>query len=330
VQRGNRENQITRRAMLGRTTALTGGLLITGVAGRLPWEGLHAWWDSGQAAQADALAQRRAQLGAIAISSVKLGDNLVMLSGPGGNVAVLSGPDGLVAVDTFVQPAWPAFKKTLDGIGGSIKAAIDTHWHYDHADNNANLRQAGALVIAHANTSKRLSQRHELLGMVFEPSPQAAHPTQTFTDSDRLQANGESIELGYIPPAHTDTDIYIRFPKANVLHLGDTYFNGGYPFIDATTGGGIGGMIVAADRSLKLADRSTKIIPGHGALSDREALGRYRDMLVTVRDRVQKLKTSGRKLEEVLAAKPTADLDATWGKGFVPGDMFVTIVYNTL
>ena len=291
---------------------------------------LAAWWQAGQTAPPDLLAQRRAQSGAIPIATQKLADNLLMLSGPGGNVAVLSGPDGLVVVDTFVQPAWPALKKTLDGLGAPIKAAIDTHWHFDHSDNNANLRQAGAVVIAHANTAKRLSERLEVLGMKFEPAPEAARPSQTFTDSHRLVANGESVELGYFPPAHTDTDIYIRFPRANVLHVGDTYFNGGYPFLDVVTGGNIGGMIDAANRALKLADRSTKIIPGHGPLGSMETLTSYRDMLVTVRDRVQKLKASGRKVEEVVAEKPTADLDGAWGKGFMPPDMFVTLVYSTL
>jgi glyoxylase-like metal-dependent hydrolase (beta-lactamase superfamily II) len=310
---------ITRRQMLARTTAAAGGLLIAN-------HPLAAWWQ----AQPDLLAQRRAQSAAIPITTRKLADNLLMLSGPGGNVAVLTGPDGLIVVDTFVQPAWPALKKTLDGLGVPVKAAIDTHWHYDHADNNAPLRRAGAAIIAHANTAKRLSQRLEVLGMTFEPVPEAARPTQTFTETHRLTANGENVELAYIPPSHTDTDIYIRFPRANVLHLGDTYFSSGYPFFDVVTQGNIGGMIEAANRGLKLADASTKIIPGHGPLGDMKTLTAYRDMLVSVRDRVQKLKRSGRTLDEVVKEKPTGDLDAVWGKAFMMPDMFVTLVYNTL
>jgi glyoxylase-like metal-dependent hydrolase (beta-lactamase superfamily II) len=306
--------------MLTRTAAAAGGLLLAG-------DPLTAWW---QGAQPDLLAQRRAQSGAIPIATQKLADNLVMLSGPGGNVAVLTGPDGLFVVDTFVQPAWPALKKTLDGLGAPIKAAIDTHWHFDHSDNNASFRQAGAAVIAHANTTKRLSETLEVLGMKFEPVPETAKPSQTFSDTHRLTANGENVELGYIPPAHTDTDIYIRFPRANVLHLGDTYFNGGYPFFDTVTRGNIAGMIDAANRGLKLADGTTKIIPGHGPLGDMKTLTAYRDMLVTARDRVQKLKASGRKLEEVVKEKPTADLDGVWGKGFMTPEAFVTLVYQTV
>jgi cyclase len=312
---------ITRRQALGRTVLLSGGALLF-------WEARSS--GSAQGAQPDLLAQRRAQAGAVPIATRQLTDTLVLLSGPGGNVAVLRGTDGLVVVDTFVQPAWPALRKVLDGIGGSPRAAINTHWHYDHADNNAGLRAAGAAVLAHTNTAKRLSERHEILGMRIDPAPEAGRPTQTFTSSHRLEANGENIELGAFAPAHTDTDIYVRFPTANVLHLGDTYFNGGYPFIDTVTGGRIGGMITAADRAISLADSSTRIIPGHGPLGDLKTLTTYRDMLVLVRDRVQQLKTAGRTLEEVLAAKPTTDLDPTWGKGFLTPDMFVTLVYNTL
>lgn len=225
----------------------------------------------------------------------------------------------------------PGLKQTIDGLGSApIKLLIDTHWHFDHTDNNQRFREAGAGIVAHENTRKRLTEPHELLGMRFNPAPAGALPTQTFKDTYALQANGESIQAGYIPPAHTDTDIYIQYAKANVLHLGDVFFNGMYPFIDAGTGGNIGGMIQGSDRALKMVDSSTKIVPGHGPLGDRAVLLRYRDMLVTVRERVQKLKSGGRTLEEVVVAKPTADLDGVWGKGFMQPNDFVAIVYGTL
>ena len=321
---------------MNRREVLRGGVALAGGAMLNPLWPLHA---SGAAAQqaatspTDQVAAARAQMAAAPIESLTLTDSLTMLSGPGGNVVVLNGGDGKFVVDTFVQGAWDKLKQTLDGIGPApIKAAIDTHWHFDHADNNASFRKAGAAVIAHENTAKRLSQAIELkaLGMTFPASPPEAQPTQTFKDIHTIDANGEQIRLGYVPPAHTDTDIYIRFAKGNVLHLGDLFFNGVYPFIDANTGGRIGGMIAAADMCLKLADGSTKIVPGHGPLGDRAALARYRDMMVTVRDRVQKLKSSGRSMPDVVAAKPTADLDAIWGKGFMQPDNFVTIVYSTL
>jgi cyclase len=284
-----------------------------------------------QAPAADPIAKMRAELGAVPIERVKLTGALTMLSGPGGNVVVLDGPDGKIVVDSFVQTAWAPLKKVLDEISNArITSLINTHWHFDHSDNNQNFRKAGAAIVAHENTRKRLMETHELLGMRFTPAPADALPTQTFRQTHALSANGEQVSLGHIPPSHTDTDIYIRFSKANVLHLGDVFFNGIYPFIDAGTGGTIDGMIAGADLALGMADTSTRIVPGHGPLADKAALTKARDMLVTVRDRVQKLKTAGRKLEEAIAAKPTADLDGTWGKGFMPPDMFVSIVYNTL
>jgi len=282
-------------------------------------------------APADPLAAARAQTAAVPIEALKLSDTLTMLSGPGGNVVVLNGPDGKIVVDTFVQGVWPALKQRLDAMGNApIKLVIDTHWHFDHTDNNESFRNAGAGVLAHENTRKRLSESNDLLGMHFNPAPAAARPTDTFTQTRTMQANGERVDLGYIPPAHTDTDIYIHYTRANVLHLGDVFFNGMYPFIDASTGGSINGMITGTERMLKMANDTTKVVPGHGPLGDRPALTKYRDVLVTVRDRVRKLKEAGRSVQDVVTAKPTADLDATWGKGFMQPDVFVTIVYNTL
>ena len=320
-------------ARITRRDLLRGGMTFGAALALAP---LWPEWVSGAAQQtaappADPLAAMRAQLGAAPLQALKLSDTLTMLSGPGGNVVVLNGPDGKIVVDTFVQPAWNALKQALDGMGSApVKAVVDTHWHFDHADNNGNFRKAGAAVVAHENTSKRLSGTHELLGMKFLPAPPEMLPTQTFKDAHKLDANGEQVTLGYIPPAHTDTDIYIRFSKGNVLHLGDVYFNGIYPFIDGSTGGSINGMIDGANLAIKLADPATKIVPGHGPLGDRATLTQYAEMLVTVRDRVRKLKTSGRSLAETVAEKPTKDLDAVWGKGFMPPDNFVALVYNTL
>ena len=281
----------------------------------------------------DAIAARRAQMAAAPVQTLKITDALTMLSGPGGNIVVLNGSDGKFVVDTFVQGAWDKLKAALDALGPApLKAAIDTHWHFDHADNNAAFRAAGAAVIAHDNTKARMAQRHDIksLGIVFPASPPEALPTETFGATRAIEANGERIALAYVPPAHTDTDISIHFAKGNVLHLGDLFFNGMYPFIDASTGGNIGGMIAAADGALKFVDARTKIVPGHGPMADRTALTAYRDMLATVRDRVAKLKAAGRTLEETIAARPTADLDGAWGKGFLTPDVFLSIVYGTL
>ena len=323
----------SRREMLRNSATLAGSAFL---AHLFPTTLLRA--SAAQAAQqapspADMLANLRAQMGAAPIEAQKLADNLTLLSGPGGNVVVLNGPDGKFVVDTFLSPAWPKLKETLDGIGNApLKFVIDTHWHFDHTDNNAPLHAAGATVLAHENTKKRMSEPHDLpvFGLHFNPSPADALPQQTFAASNQLQANGETLALQHFAPAHTDTDIYIHFHKANVIHMGDTFFNGFYPYIDSGTGGKISGMIAAADKILPLADNYTKIVPGHGPLGNKADLTKCRDMLVTARERVQKLKSAGKSAQEAVAAKPLADLDPVWGKGRINGDLFVQVAYLAL
>ena len=282
----------------------------------------------------DLTAAFRAQIGAVPIQARQLGENLTLLSGPGGNVVVLHGSDGLIVVDTFVAPAWPKLQESLASLGGGapVKFVINTHWHFDHTDNNAPLHAAGATVVAHANTKRRMSEPHHLavLELDFPPSPASALPQRVFTERYTLEANGERLELSHVPPAHTDTDVTVRFEHANVLHAGDVYFNGRYPYIDGNTGGRVDGMIAASDRLLSRADAGTKIVPGHGPLATRADLVKYRDMLSTAADRVRKLKASGKSLEESIAAKPFTDLDGDWGSGRYKGDDFVKIVYLTL
>jgi glyoxylase-like metal-dependent hydrolase (beta-lactamase superfamily II) len=265
-----------------------------------------------------------------------------MLSGPGGSVVVLNGPDGKFVVDTFVAPAWPKLKEALDGLGNApVKYVIDTHWHFDHTDNNTPLHAAGATVLAHENTKKRMSEPHDLAvlyrgaddaltGLHFDPSPAEALPQQTFATSYQLRANGETLVLQHFAPAHTDTDIYVHFQKASVIQMGDVFFNGMYPYIDAGTGGTISGNIAACDKILSLAGNNTNIVPGHGPLGNKSDLTKFRDMLVTARNRVQKLKSAGKSAQEAVAEKPFADLDPVWGKGIINADQFVQVVYLAL
>ena len=152
----------------------------------------------------------------------------------------------------------------------------------------------------------------------------------TFTDTFNLYFSGETLELGYFPPAHTDTDIYIHYRKGDVLHMGDIWFSGFYPLIDTSTGGNINGMIAAAEKGASLAGGDTVIVPGHGPVGNKSDLEEYRDMLVTVRDRVKAQKSAGKTVEEVVASKPTSDLDATWGHGMIGPDFFVNFVYTSL
>jgi cyclase len=252
---------ITRRQLLRSAAGSSALLSFAAASPRGVANLIAAGWQA-----ADPIAASRAQMGAVPIVSTRLSDNLSMFSGPGGNVVVLNGPDGKLVVDSFVQPAWSPLKQLLDAMGKPpVKLVINTHWHFDHTDNNQRFRQAGAAILAQVNTKKRMSETHDLLGMHFTPSPAAALPTQTFVDLHKQRMNGERVEAGRIPPAHTDTDAYVMFTRANALHLGDVFFHGVYPFIDAGTGGSINGQIAGATLGLKLADNATKIVPGHGA-----------------------------------------------------------------
>jgi cyclase len=291
---------------------------------------------------AELLADMRAWFNAAPLETQMLSEDVTMLSGPGGTVLVLNGPDGKFVVDTFVAPAWPRLKKALDGLGNApVKCVINTHWHFDHTDNNAHLHFPGATVLAHENTKKCMSESHYLPvlhrerdgtidGLNFDPSPMEALPQQTFADSYKLEANGETLALQHVAPAHTDSDIYVHFERANVIQMGDLFFNWMYPYVDPSTGGKLTGMIAAANKILSLAGDDTKIVAGHGPLGRKADLTKYRDMMVTSLDRIQKLKSAGKSAQEAVAEKPFADLDPVWGNGIVNGDQWVQVVYLTL
>lgn len=316
--------ELSRRRFLRHAALVGGGAVVLGHV-----QDVQA--TSQISAQGDAAAALRAQTGSIPIVTTRLADRLMMLSGPGGNVVVLHGPDGKLVVDSFLQPAWPQLKSTLDGLGGgAIKTVIDTHWHLDHVDNNAHFRDAGAGVLAHVNTRSRLTQPHDLMGMHFDPAPAGALPTDTFTDKRSITMNYELVAVAHVPPAHTDTDVFVHYTRANVLHMGDVFFNGMYPFIDAATGGHINGMIAGADRALAMTNARTKIVPGHGPLSDHAGLLRYRRVIATIRDRVRDMKRARKTLAQIQAAKPSAQFDGEWGKGMVAPNDFIALVYNTL
>lgn len=322
----------TRREIFRGAAALAGGALA---ARFYPAELLRAATPAfpQEKSPAEQLAAMRAQFGATPIQSQPLAEAITLLSGPGGNVVVLNGADGKLMADTFVQPAWPHLKDALAAIGNApVKTAIDTHWHFDHSDNNASLRAAGATLVAHVNTKKRMSETHTLavLNLTFAPSPAAALPQQTFAQSRKIMMNGETVELVHVAPAHTDSDIYVHYHEANVLQTGDVFFNGIYPYIDSGTGGSVSGMIAGATKLLAVADSNTKVVPGHGALGTKADLMKFRDMLTTVRGRLQKLKTAGKTVEEAVAAKPLADLDPVWGKGLFNSDTFIQIAYPAL
>ncbi|HEY1253993.1 MAG TPA: MBL fold metallo-hydrolase [Terracidiphilus sp.] len=267
------------------------------------------------------------------IKTTRLYDNLYLLQGLGGNMALQTGAEGNILIDASFAPAVP---RILQAIAAQSKDAsfmlINTHWHQDHTGGNEGLHAAGFTITAHENTRKRLAapQTMKLFHREIPASPAEALPTITFNDAMNLFHNGDTVDLVHFAPAHTDTDIYIYFHKADVLHLGDIWFNGVYPFIDEGTGGSIGGMIRAADKALAVAGGATKMIPGHGPLGTKAEFQRYRDMLVAVRDNVAALKSAGASEQEAVSKKPTAEFDGAWGKGFMTADQFSGIVYRTL
>jgi glyoxylase-like metal-dependent hydrolase (beta-lactamase superfamily II) len=280
----------------------------------------------------DRLAQMRAAAASTPIKTTKLYDNIWLLQGAGGNMAVQTGKDGIVLIDSSFATAVPHVKEAIAGISTDAPhALVNTHWHVDHVDGNEGMHAAGYHVIAHEKTKTRMSQPADMKLMHFTlPAyPDGALPSTIFSDSIKQDHNGDSVQLVHYDPAHTDTDIYIHFQNADVLHCGDIFFNGMYPFIDEGSGGSIGGTIDAAKKSTTLADDKTKIIPGHGPLGNKPDLKSYIDMLSTVRDKVAALKKSGASEQEVIAKKPTADLDPQWAHGGSP-DMFIGIVYRTL
>src|SRR6201996_1888687 len=266
------------------------------------------------------------------IKTHKLRNNIIVLEGSGGNIAVLTGPDGKVMVDAGISVSRPQLTKALDALGNEkITHLINTHWHFDHADGNAWLHSAGARIIAQDNTRKHLAgiQRVEDWDYNFLPAPAGGIPGEVFANEHNLKLNGLSIGLKYYEPSHTDSDISVTFAEANVVHVGDTFWNGIYPFIDYSTGGSIDGMIAASNANLAATTNDTIIIPGHGKpVSNKAELQDFRDMLVAIRDNVATLKKRGKTRDEAVAAKPTAAFDARGGQFVIDPGFFTRLVYE--
>jgi len=266
------------------------------------------------------------------VTSYKLRGNVSVLEGSGGNIAVLTGSDGKVLVDGGISVSRPQLTKTLSSLGSEpIAHLINTHWHFDHTSGNEWLHAVGAKIIGHENTRKHLSevQRVEDWDYNFLPLSAGAIPSEVLSANRKFTLNGTSIEVKPYNPAHTDSDLSVTFAEADILHTGDTYWNGVYPFIDYSTGGNIDGMIAASDANLAASTDNTIIIPGHGKpVSNKSELKEFRDMLVGIRDNVAALKKSGRTLEETIAAKPTAIYDAKWGQFVIDPAFFTKLVYE--
>ena len=268
-----------------------------------------------------------------AIKATKLTDRIALLAGDGGNIGLVIGEDGLLMIDGgYANRALDLQKAAADTDSHPVKILFNTHWHGDHVGSNELLGKSGAKIIAHQNAKYWLSQKvkMEIFDTVVEPLKPEGLPAQTFTDGGKMTFGKEKIEYKWVPYSHTDNDVYLFFPTANVLHTGDLFFSGVFPVIDYTTGGWIGGMASALDRLLKVGDGQTKIIPGHGPLSSKDEMRAARDMLHTVNDRLSALSKKGASLDEVIKAKPVADLESQWGQGFLNGERFVKMAYPSL
>lgn len=267
----------------------------------------------------------------VQINTSKLAEGVYMLQGWGGNLGLSVGPDGAFLIDDQYAPLSKKIKAAIAEVSkNDVKFVLNTHWHGDHTGGNENFGQAGAMIVAHENVRARLSKAQALVFFEsqYEASPEGALPVVTFTDAMTFHWNGDDIRVFHVKNAHTDGDSVIHFRKANVIHTGDVVFNGYYCFIDYEHGGSIDGVIEAVSRILELADSKTMIIPGHGPLTGHEELAGYRDMLTTVRDRIDLLMKDGKSADEIVAAKPTAEFDAEWGNGFIKADDWVRMVHT--
>ena len=263
----------------------------------------------------------------------KLGDNLHVLFGRGGNVGVFSGPDGVYLIDDKYAPMSAQVRAAVNKLSNQpIRFVFNTHWHADHTGGNESLGAGGSIIVAHDNVRKRLSNEQFIAAFQrkVEPSPDQALPLVTFDRGLTLHLNGDSVHSIHVPHAHTDGDSLVHFQKANVLHMGDTFFNGLYPFIDLSSGGSIDGVLAALERALEISDENTVIVPGHGPITDRKGLIAYHTMLTTLRSRVGAQLAQGKSIDAIVASAPTQDFDATWGGGFITPEAMTRSIAESL
>lgn len=259
--------------------------------------------------------------------------NITVLMGSGGNITVLSGKDGKFLVDAGISKSQDKLQAALYKIGPSpLKYVVNTHWHWDHTDGNAWMHAAGATIVAHKNTLKHLTETTHVnaWNWTFDPVPAGARPTLIIDNEKTFNFAGTTIEVQNFGGGHTDGDLWVYFKKADVLALGDTFWNGIYPYIDNEDGGNIDGAIKWANKAVASTTDHTIVVPGHGAVGTRTQLIEFRDMLVTVRNNVAALKSQGKSLDEIIAARPTAAFDAKWGNFVFNGSQFTKMVYDGL
>jgi cyclase len=270
----------------------------------------------------------------VEIKTTDLGHRTYMLEGAGGNITVAVGDNGVIMVDGQFAPLHDKIQAAVTAVSNEpIRYLVNTHYHGDHTGGNEGFAKDGAVVTAHENVAKRLAAgtTNGLTGAKTPPAPEGAVPTKTYTTEMTLQAGGREAVLRHFDNAHTDGDTYVYFPDANVLATGDIVTLGArYPNIDFANGGTIKGMIAATDAFLALANNDTKVVPGHGPLTDRAGMAVYHDMLVKAQDRVASLIAEGKSLDDAVAAKPFADIGTKIGANEEQNANFVRVIYRSL
>jgi len=268
------------------------------------------------------------------IKTTDLGHGVYLLGWQGGDSLILVGDDGVLLVDTSVAPMGDKIKAAIARVSSKpIRVIVNTHAHADHFGANEALAKGGATIVAHDKLRERMARGFTAFNQVIPPSLPAALPTVTYADAMTLHFDGETVQLFHPPNAHTDSDTLVHFTRANVIHASGTIGgDGGYPFFDMGSGGSLAGTVVAQDKMLSLADDKTRIVADEGDPASTETLKASRDMLVTLRARVQRLIDEGKSENETVAAKPTKDFDAKWVHqgNFVTGDTMTRLAYQSL
>ena len=268
---------------------------------------------------------------AVNIQPIAIGDDLAMLSGQGGNIGLFFGPEGVLMIDDQFAPLSDKINAAVQKVAGQpVRFLVNTHWHGDHTGGNEAFGGGGALIVAHENVRARLEKGQAMpaLGRVVPPAADAGLPVVTFDEGISFHLNGTRVDVHHTAHAHTDGDALVHFPDRNVLHMGDIYFNGFYPFIDGSSAGSLAGMIAGVARRLELADAATVIIPGNGPLSNRQELVAYHAMLTGVAEAVAAAKAKGMSVDEAAAADILASFNADWAGGFMTPERFLRSVYT--